>query len=139
LEPALVGACAGNAGAAVAVGLGRFAGWRVVRVEVRVIEGEAPRLFVWGKGRLRGFFFRVRLGIRLEWDIDILEDLARGDAENAVGGFDEVVALAAGVLTAEGVGEGEAGGELLGLDQKASAIGCPWSCFHERRPDGVSA
>ena len=63
-------------------------------------------------------------------DIDILEDLTWGDAQNAVGRFDEVVALAAGVLTAENVGEGEAGGELLGFDEKAGAIGDPWRCFH---------
>ena len=64
-------------------------------------------------------------------DINIFEDLTRSDAKNAVGGFDEVVALASGVLTAEHVSEGEAGGELLGLDQKASTVGDPRSCFHE--------
>lgn len=58
-------------------------------------------------------------------DVDVLEDLPGRDAQHTVGGFDEVVALAAGVLTAESVGEGEAGGELFGCDQKASAIGNP--------------
>ena len=48
--------------------------------------------------------------------IDVLEDLTGGDAENAFGRFDEVVAFASGVLTAEKIGEGEAGGELLGCD-----------------------
>ena len=59
-------------------------------------------------------------------DVDILEDLTGCDAENAVGRFDEIVALATGVLTAEDVGEGEAGGELLGFDQKTGAVGDPW-------------
>lgn len=64
-------------------------------------------------------------------DINVLEDLPGRDAQNTVGGFDEVIALAAGVLTSESVVEGEAGGELFGFDQKASAIGNPWSgCFH---------
>jgi hypothetical protein len=58
--------------------------------------------------------------------IDIFEDLTRRYAENAVGGFDEVVALAAGVLPSERVGEGEAGGELFGFDQKTGAVGDPW-------------
>ena len=63
--------------------------------------------------------------------VDVLEDLARRYAENAIGGFDEIVALAAGMLSPENVGEGEAGGELFGFDQKASAIGDPWvRCFH---------
>jgi hypothetical protein len=57
--------------------------------------------------------------------IDVLEYLTRDDTENAVGGFDEVVALASGVLTAENVGEGEAGIEWLGFDQKTGAIGDP--------------
>jgi hypothetical protein len=64
--------------------------------------------------------------------IDVLEDLPGGDAENAFGRFDEVVAFASGVLTPEKIGEGEGGGELLGFDQKAGAIGDPWGgCFHE--------
>jgi hypothetical protein len=63
-------------------------------------------------------------------DIDIFEDLAGLDAKNAVA-LDEVVAFASGVLTAEGIGEGEAGGELLGVDEEAGAIGRPWNCgFH---------
>ncbi len=53
---------------------------------------------------------------RQKRDIDVFEDMTGGDAKNTVARFDEIVALAPGVLTAEGVGEGEAGGELLGLD-----------------------
>jgi hypothetical protein len=52
----------------------------------------------------------------LQGDVNVFEDLAGGDAENAVAGFDEIVAFASGVLTAEDVSEGEAGGELLGFD-----------------------
>jgi hypothetical protein len=36
------------------------------------------------------------------------------------------------VLPAESVGEGEAGGELLGFYQKPGAVGDPWvGCFQE--------
>ena len=71
----------------------------------------------------------------MQGDVNVFEDLARGDAENAVGGFDEIVALAAGVLPAERVGEGEAGGELFGFDEEAGAIGDPWvRCFHWCQP-----
>ncbi len=57
--------------------------------------------------------------------VDVLEDLPGHDAEDIVGGFDEVVALAAGVWPAEEIGEGEAGGELFGFDQKTGAVGNP--------------
>jgi len=71
----------------------------------------------------------------LQWYVDVFEDLTGRDAENAVGGFDEIVALAAGVLATERVGEGEAGGELLGFDEEAGAIGGPWvGCFHRCQP-----
>ena len=59
-------------------------------------------------------------------DIDILKDLARSDAENAVERFDQVVALAATVLASEMVGEAETGAELLGFDQEPSAIRLPF-------------
>jgi hypothetical protein len=63
--------------------------------------------------------------------VDVLENLAGRDAVTAIGRFDEVVALAAGVLAAERVGEGEAGSELPGVDQKTGAIGDPRSWrFH---------
>jgi hypothetical protein len=58
-------------------------------------------------------------------DVDVFEDAARGDADDAVGGFDEVVAFASAVLAAELVGETESGTELLGLDQEACAVGLP--------------
>ena len=64
--------------------------------------------------------------------VDVLEYLARSDAQNAFGGFDQVVALASGVKSSEIVGEGEAGGELFGFDKEAGAVGDPWVCsFHE--------
>ena len=58
-------------------------------------------------------------------DVNILEDLTGRDAENTVGGFDEKVAFATGVLTAEGVGKTQAGGELFGFDQKTGAVSNP--------------
>lgn len=42
----------------------------------------------------------------MQGDVNVFEDLARGDAENAVARFDEVVASAAGVHASENVGEG---------------------------------
>ena len=69
----------------------------------------------------------------MQGHIDVLEDLTGRDAEDAFGRFDQIVALASALLTAERVDEGEAGGELPGFDQKAGAIGDPWiGCFHER-------
>lgn len=80
-----------------------------------------------------GSFELLRCLVGEQGYIDVLEDLARRDAQNAVGGFDQVVALASGVLSPENVGEGEAGGELFGFDQKAGAVGDPWVwCFHAR-------
>lgn len=49
-------------------------------------------------------------------NIDVLEDMARGDAENAFVGFDEVVTFSSAMLAAEVIGEAERGSELLGLD-----------------------
>ena len=39
--------------------------------------------------------------VRGHGDVDVLKDLAGSDADYAVGGFDEVVTFAAGVLAAE--------------------------------------
>ena len=62
--------------------------------------GEFAAQGVGGRGKLT-------LVLGEHGDVDVLEDLARGDADDAVGGFDEVVAFAAGVLTSEGVDEAE--------------------------------
>lgn len=64
---------------------------------------------LWGRALLWSF-------AREQRHVNIFEDLTRGNAKNTVGGFDEVIAFASGMLTAENVGEGEAGGELLGFD-----------------------
>jgi len=140
---------AGNQVAAGAFGLGRFAremgreGERVGKFARTRRRGRWPYFFLSLNGGLverfsgsergfePGFEARFESWIGKQGDVDVLEDLTGGDAENAVGGFDQIVALAAGVLTAENVGEGEAGGELLGFDQKAGAVGDPWrGCFH---------
>jgi hypothetical protein len=87
-------------------------------------------------GRGRGALPDTGFCLGEQRHVDILEDLAWGDAKNAIGRFDQVIALAARVLAAEGVGEGEAGGELLGFDQKTRAVCNPFvRCFHECRPD----
>jgi len=74
----------------------------------------------------RGSFGLLRCLAGEQGYVDVLEDLARRYAKNTVGGFDEIVAFATGVLSSENVGEGEAGGELLGFDQKAGTVGDPW-------------
>jgi hypothetical protein len=69
--------CAGWGGAAIAAGLGEFA--------ARGVGGGVEYCSV----------------VRRYGDVDVFEDLAGGDADYAVGGFDEVVTFAAGVLAAE--------------------------------------
>ena len=49
-------------------------------------------------------------------NVDVLEDETRGDAEDAVEGFDEVVSFPSTVLAAEMVDEGEGGAEFFGFD-----------------------
>ena len=63
--------------------------------------------------------------LREQGDVDILEDLTGGDAEESIGGFDEIVTLRAGVLPAKRISEGDAGGELFGLNEEAGAVGDP--------------
>lgn len=64
-------------------------------------------------------------GRRPYQDIDILEDLARGDATAAVGGLDQVVTRLATVFATERVEEREGLGELFCLDQEPGAINVP--------------
>jgi hypothetical protein len=98
----------------------------------------APRLrkFAAGglAGPLKGSFIVDKHG-----DVDILEDLAGRDADDAVARLDEVVALAAAVLPAERVDEAETGAELFGFDQKASTVGNPFGGrFHGADPSALS-
>ena len=59
-------------------------------------------------------------------DVDVFEDLARGDAQHTVAGFDEVVASASAMLASEMVGEAEARVELFGSNQESRAVGLPF-------------
>ena len=70
-------------------------------------------------------------------DVDILKNLARGDAENALIRFDEIVSLAAAVRAAERVRETEGGVELLGFDQKTCAVCLPLDRFHGADPSAA--
>ena len=63
-------------------------------------------------------------------DVNVFEDLTRGDAQDSVIRLDEVVALAAAMLAAEMVDEGEAGAELLGFDEEPCAVSFPFRGFH---------
>lgn len=54
-----------------------------------------------------GRSWRGGVGKQAHGDVDVLEDLARGDAEDSIAGLDEVVASTAAMLAPEMVGEGE--------------------------------
>jgi hypothetical protein len=142
-EAGLERAKAGGRIAAVGIGLGRLAGEvRRERERASLAPAQGPKLpgdfvpgrcFVLGSAELLGSLVLSWSLVGSQRHVDILEDLPGRDAENAVARFDKIVALASGVLPAEKIDEGEAGGELLGFDQKAGAIGNPWvGCFHER-------
>ena len=60
--------------------------------------------------------------------IDVLEEDLGGDPCYALGGFDEVVAGAAGLFAAESVGKNEGFGELPSAHQEAGAINGPLAC-----------
>jgi hypothetical protein len=143
VKPDLDRAKAGGRVAAVGERLGRFAGEvRRERERASLASAQGPELpggFVPGRSFVLRRSIELLGNLVLGWSlvgsqrhIDILEDLPGRDAENAVARFDKIVAFASGVLPAEKIDEGEAGGELLGFDQKAGAIGDPWvGRFHE--------
>ena len=79
---------------------------------------------------LSGFDFMADIFVGRHGNVNVFEDLARGDAEDTIGGLDQIVAFATAVLAAEVIGEAEAGTELLSLDQKTGAIGLPFHYFH---------
>ena len=66
-----------------------------------------------------------RIGSESHGNVDVFENLTRSDAENSVAGFDEVVTFASAMLSAEVIGEAEAGIELLGLNQETRAVSLP--------------
>jgi hypothetical protein len=125
------------------LGFAREVDWEVKRIgiarrAISILFGErrmARKCFLGSKRRR---IFRSAGGGGLELrligrngDVDIFEDLARGDAKNSVGEFDEVIALAARVLTAQSVRESQAGGKLLGFDEETGAVSDPRICrFH---------
>lgn len=61
-------------------------------------------------------------------DVNIFEDLARRDAEDAVIGLDQIVAFASAVLASEVIDKAECRGELLGVDEESSAVDFPIGC-----------
>jgi len=71
-------------------------------------------------GMLGRWFWR-----RAHGDVNVLENLPRGDAQNSVVGLHQVVTLAPAVMSAEMVGEAEVGAQLFGFDKEAGAIGFP--------------
>ena len=64
-------------------------------------------------------------------NVDVFKKGLAGDAENAVGKFDQVITGPAGMFAAERVGEQERFGELTGADQEAGAVDVPGTlCIH---------
>jgi hypothetical protein len=66
--------------------------------------------------RVDGGFAAGRFARQGHGDVDVLEDQARGDAEDAFERFDEVVPFTTAVLAAEMVDEAEGGAEFFGFD-----------------------
>lgn len=67
-----------------------------------------------------------------ERDINVFEQDATGDAANAVGGFDEVIAGLSAVFTPERISEDDRLRELTRTHEKASAIKIPVTfCMHD--------
>jgi hypothetical protein len=75
----------------------------------------------------------ARIGLH-HGNVDVFEDLARSDAEDAVEGLDEVVTFAPTMLTSQMIGKAEGRTELLGFDQEACAIRLPFLNFHGAVP-----
>lgn len=90
-------------------------------VELVPADAAGEILFVEARGWLLTRLRRVAL----HGDVNVFENLTRGDADNAVGRFDKIVALAAAVLAAKRVDEAETGVELFCFDQKACAVSLP--------------
>lgn len=65
------------------------------------------------------------IGSKTHGDVDVFENLTGSNAENSIAGFDEVVPFSSAMLAAKVIGEAEAGVELLGFYQKASAVSLP--------------
>ena len=63
--------------------------------------------------------------VGLEGHVDVLEEFARRDAEQAIEDLDKVVAGLAAMLAAEGVGEIEWVGKLTSAHDKTGAIDGP--------------
>ena len=59
---------------------------------------------------------KMRVGSDAHRDVNVFEDATRCDAEDSIAGFHQVIALTAAVLSAQMIGEAEAGIELFGLD-----------------------
>jgi hypothetical protein len=94
--------------------------------DMRGLRLLAADVHVWVPGNPARYLFLFGI----HYHVNVFEDVARGDAEDAVKRFDEVVAFASGVLAAERVGKAEIATELFCLNEKSGAIGLPLDGFH---------
>jgi hypothetical protein len=74
-----------------------------------------------GKDARRSIIF----GILGEWDVDVFEESLGGDATDAVGILNQVVARTAGLFAAQRIDKDERFGELTSAHQEASAVDGP--------------
>ena len=77
------------------------------RLEAKLLLGRAVAFL--------GTFIR-RIGRRAHGNVNVLENLTRGDAQDSVVGLNQVIAFASAVLSAKMVGEAEVRSELLCFD-----------------------
>jgi hypothetical protein len=99
--------------------------------EVEVGVARCARHCLWDPGFWDSGFSEWRFGsarfvLHGYRNVNVLEDAARGDADDAVRRFNEVVAFATAMLAAEMVDKTESGIELFGIDQEACAVGLPF-------------
>lgn len=66
--------------------------------------------------------------------VNVLKDLARSNAEDSFGRFDQIIALVPAMLATEMIGEAESVVEFPGFDQEAGAISLPFQRFHGAVP-----
>jgi len=97
-------------------------GCRVVWLSARAGRGARN---VGGRGPLLHNNRRQRQFLGGEQHVDIFEKSTTGDATNAIGGFQEIIAGLSAVFPTEGIGEDERLGELTRTHEKTSAIKIP--------------
>ncbi len=106
--------------------------------EIGILDFLDPELFDLHVIQITNSVDDVLIGLQsLRWgtvqghrNVDVFEDVARGDAEHSLIGLDQIVTLASAMLASELVGEAESGSELFCLDEETGAVCLPFLRFH---------